>query len=61
MPLRQTTAAARRRGMLGDEHRMSLERRLLAVVPWDCRPHALGQEVGAFNENDLQTFVVEVP
>jgi hypothetical protein len=32
VPFRQTTPAARRRGVLGDEYRMSLERRLLAVV-----------------------------
>jgi hypothetical protein len=32
VPFRQTTSAARRRGVLRDEYRMSLERRLLAVV-----------------------------
>jgi hypothetical protein len=37
VPFRKTTPAARRRGVLRDEYRMSPERRLLAVVSRACR------------------------
>jgi hypothetical protein len=33
VPFCETAAAARRRGMLRDEHRMPLERGLLAIIP----------------------------
>jgi hypothetical protein len=46
--------------MLSDEDRMSLERRLLAVVRWACRGQALREEVGSFCEYGLQTLNFEV-
>jgi hypothetical protein len=47
--------------MLSDEYRMSLERRLLAVVRRACRYQAFRQKVGGFCEYGVQTLQFEVP
>jgi hypothetical protein len=44
VPLGQATPAARRRGVLGDEHRVPAEGRLLAVVGGPRRREPLGDE-----------------
>jgi hypothetical protein len=46
--------------MMGDERRMSLERRLLAVVERACRSQALCQKDGGFGEYGVQTLLFEV-
>jgi len=60
MPLRETTTTTSRRCVLRDEHRMPLERRLLAVVPWRSRCQSLSYEIPGVSENGGKTFFVQI-
>jgi hypothetical protein len=54
MPLRQTSAAAGGRGMLGDEHRMTTKRRLLPVVARGRRRESPSDQLLGLDENALE-------
>lgn len=57
IPLMQASATAAGAGVLGDKHRMSAHRRLLAVIGDACRCKPRSDEVGSVALNGLHTLV----
>jgi len=57
IPLMQASTAAAGAGVLGDKHRMSAHRCLLAVIGDVCRCKPCSDEVGSVALNGLQALV----
>jgi hypothetical protein len=60
VPFCETTATARRRSMLGDEHRMTFEGRLLAVVSRVRCAQPCSYQFGRIGENGMQALPLNV-
>ena len=60
MPLGETPSTARRRRVLCDEHWMSFEGRLLAIVPWRRWRQPLRNEIPGVSENSRKAFVLKI-
>ena len=60
MPLGETASTTSRRGVLCDEHWMSFERRLLAIVLWCRWRQPLRNEIPGVSENGGKPFVLKI-
>lgn len=60
VPFCETAAAARRRSMLGDEHRMPFEGGLFAVVSRVRCAQPLSHQFGRIGENGMQALPLNV-
>jgi hypothetical protein len=59
VPLGQARAAARRRRMLGDEHRVPPPRRLPPVIAWLSRGESFADELCCVFQNDIQAVTLQ--
>jgi hypothetical protein len=60
VPLLQTAAAARGGGVLGNEHRMSLERSLLAVPDWFSGSETTRNQIPRVRDDRIDSAVGDV-